>query len=76
MTSITGTVGPIEEATSAVLSGQNVLVLGGAGVGKTVLQESLMMVFFTFIFLSFRLPNTFGMECTEFCLEYPYFKRC
>ena len=39
-------------------------------------EESLMMVFFTFIFLSFRLPNTFGMECTEFCLEYPYFKRC
>ena len=45
MNSITGTIDPIEEATSVVLSGQNVLVLGGAGVGKTVLQESLMMVF-------------------------------
>ena len=44
MTLITETIDPIEEATSAVLSGQNVLVLGGAGVGKTVLQESLMMV--------------------------------
>ena len=35
---------PIEQVTNAVFSGQNVLVLGGAGVGKSVLQESLMMV--------------------------------
>lgn len=35
---------PIEQATRAVLSGQNVLVLGGAGAGKSTLQESLMMV--------------------------------